>query len=160
MTSREDRLIINELASGTLRARFEAKIFITETCHLWTGSLDGHGYGQISAGGHKSYPCATHRVSWIINHGPIPDGLLVLHRCDNPPCVWDEHLFLGTSGTNAQDCVQKRRSNRKCLSPEDVASVRELLQAGLTQTTIAECFGVTHRVIGRIKAGTYYQWVS
>lgn len=66
----------------------------------------GVGYGTIKRKG-KQYP--LHRVSWVIHFGEIPDGLLVCHTCDNPPCCNPAHLFLGTHKDNADDKVSKGR---------------------------------------------------
>ena len=54
----------------------------------------------------------THRVSWILTFGEIPDGLFVLHRCDNPPCLNPQHLFLGTHLENIADKISKGRQTR------------------------------------------------
>ena len=51
-----------------------------------------------------------HRLAWIEAHGPIPDGLFVLHQCDNPSCFEVEHLFLGTHAENMRDMATKRRA--------------------------------------------------
>ena len=67
-------------------------------CWVWTGSKVGKGYGQ-------------HRRSWKIHFGEIPDGLYVLHKCDNPLCVNPSHLFLGTPKDNVQDMLEKGRGN-------------------------------------------------
>ena len=72
-------------------------------CWVWTGTRQVFGYG-ISL----RYRLA-HRVSWEIANGPIPDGLWVLHRCDNPPCVNPAHLFLGTQTENMRDMTAKGR---------------------------------------------------
>jgi hypothetical protein len=58
---------------------------------------------------HNGKNCHAHRVAWEEVNGPIPEGMLVLHRCDNPPCVNTEHLFLGTNDDNMRDMISKRR---------------------------------------------------
>jgi hypothetical protein len=56
-------------------------------CWLWTGGTDGRGYGQIRESGKKGKLLKAHRVAWALEYGPLPAELLVMHRCDNPPCV-------------------------------------------------------------------------
>jgi hypothetical protein len=75
-------------------------------CWVWTASFTRGGYGQFGFGGITR---RAHRVSWVLHRGPIPDGLWVLHKCDNPPCVNPDHLFLGTCSDNSRDCVAKGR---------------------------------------------------
>lgn len=75
-------------------------------CWMWTASC-GHGYGRLNTGERVH---RAHRVAWGIAHGSIPDGLCVLHKCDNPPCVNVDHLFLGTLKDNVRDMVSKGRS--------------------------------------------------
>jgi hypothetical protein len=90
-------------------------------CLEWTGGTDGRGYGQIRVEGRL---LKTHRFAWEIAHGPIPEGLNVLHRCDNPPCCDAEKcLFLGTQPDNIADMVAKGRQRsgggeRKTHCPE------------------------------------------
>lgn len=83
-------------------------------CLEWTGLTNAKGYGRTSLNGK---PDLTHRVAWILANGPIPDGLHVLHHCDNPPCGETEptegypegHLFLGTNDDNVADMDAKGR---------------------------------------------------
>jgi len=78
-------------------------------CWVWTGAHVPWGYGQIGLTGRKNG--RAHVVSWEMHNGPIPDGLWVLHKCDNPPCVRPDHLFLGTVQDNTADMIAKGRHN-------------------------------------------------
>lgn len=75
-------------------------------CWAWTASKTGNGYGGFYMDGK---PRRAHRVAFEIAHGPIPDGLLVCHRCDVRTCVRDDHLFLGTNTDNMRDAQAKGR---------------------------------------------------
>jgi hypothetical protein len=79
-------------------------------CWLWTAGTDEFGYGLIGAGGKHGGSLLAHRVAWEIQDGPIPEGMCVLHSCDNPPCVNRAHLFLGTKADNNHDCIEKGRA--------------------------------------------------
>lgn len=101
----------------TLRERFEAKVdrdgplhpVLGTVCHLWTGTSNRQGYGRVGAGSRGKHQLA-HRAAWRLANGEIPDGMCVLHRCDNPPCVnVVDHLFLGTKKDNSRDMAAKGR---------------------------------------------------
>ena len=76
-------------------------------CWPWIGSTNfSGGYGQSHFHGKR---IGAHRAAYILTHGPIPDGMWVLHHCDNPPCVNPAHLFLGSTTDNMRDAARKGR---------------------------------------------------
>jgi DNA-binding CsgD family transcriptional regulator len=77
-------------------------------CHEWIGGRSEEGYGKHTFD-YKTVP--AHRFSWELVNGPIPEGQLVLHRCDNRACVNVEHLFLGSQKDNMVDCQRKGRTS-------------------------------------------------
>ena len=84
----------------------ERSVEMPNGCIEWVGGRSTRGYGYVSVLG-KSMK--THRAAWQIANGPIPEGLLICHKCDNPPCINPDHLFLGTYTDNNRDKAQKGR---------------------------------------------------
>jgi hypothetical protein len=148
----------NHLFLGTDSGRLTKKIKKNEHsgCWEWTGSRKDNGYGVISINNHQEY---THRLSYKLFVGEIPDGLCVLHRCDNPPCINPCHLFLGTKQDNIQDCLAKGRANtafgerngRAKLTLSQVHQIREdYRNGGVSQRELARRFNIGKSVIGNI----------
>lgn len=83
-------------------------------CWVWGDSRTEFGYGLLvkerSSKTYRGKQKTAHRLSWELHHGEVPDGLSVLHRCDNPPCVNPDHLFLGTHADNMRDMFEKGRN--------------------------------------------------
>jgi hypothetical protein len=144
----------------TLEERFWSRVAVQDPmgCWVWQGGTC-EGYGMLRTEG--SVVDRAHRVSWRLTHGSIPDGLCVLHRCDNPPCVNPAHLFLGTRADNNEDKKRKGRSARvhgeanpnAKLSDEDVAEIRRLRDEGRTQQAIADQFGITQVWVSQLTRG-------
>lgn len=87
-------------------AFFRKQLTRPNGCIEWTGSKNPDGYGNFWAFGKV---CGAHRVAYVLAFGEIPDGLHILHRCDNPSCVNPAHLFTGTHAENMQDMYAKGR---------------------------------------------------
>lgn len=98
-------------------------------CWLWTGNKHPRGYGTIMLARHTY---RAHRYAYLITYGELPEGMEVCHRCDNPPCVNPNHLFLGTHQDNMDDMKAKGRlpyrkgaaSGRAKLTEDQVRDIR------------------------------------
>jgi hypothetical protein len=131
-------------SSKPLAERFWPRVDKTDGCWLWTGRQLPRGYGHILGAQRKNV--LTHRVSWELTYGPIPAGLDVLHRCDNPPCVRPDHLFLGTDADNIADRITKGRPRSK-MTVAVVRQARELYRAGQPLAELAEAHGVSETAV-------------
>lgn len=131
-------------------------------CIEWQGWHTKAGYGQLTRDGKKIY---AHRDAWEKANGPIPKGMHVLHRCDNPPCVNPEHLFLGTHTDNMHDMIAKGRNSFIAKAPRgaehpaskltDTAVIwmRYLRSLGFTHQRISEIVGGSRRNVASVCAG-------
>lgn len=87
--------------------RYFTEIADPDACWEWQGARRVRGYGKFSTWGRRSVVAS--RYAWERAFGPIPPGLQVCHRCDNPPCVRPSHLFVGTQLDNVRDQAAKGR---------------------------------------------------
>lgn len=143
----------------SLSERFERYVFPEPNtgCWLWGGCLNSMNYGLLRVG--KTMKLA-HRISYELHCAPVLDTLKVLHKCDFPPCVNPEHLFVGTMADNTADMVRKNRCSRLGMSmPSEsnaaakltVQKVIEIRDAAGTQYEIALRFGVAQGTVSNIR---------
>ena len=110
----------------------------------------------------------THRLAYEYHHGPIPDGLVVRHHCDNPPCMLIEHLTIGTQRDNHDDAVERDRwhptrgdrNNRSTMTIDKVRELRRLKGEGWTHSQLAENFGISKTSVASIAARERWGWVE
>lgn len=128
-------------------------------CWNWAGSINkSKGYGVASFGKGRGF--LAHRVSRILFTGNIPDGMLVLHTCDNRRCVNPDHFFLGIDRDNARDSMIKLRKPSK-LKASDIPEIRRLyFERGLSQQAIAGMFGVTQSNVCCVLTGKTWRHVK
>jgi hypothetical protein len=154
-------------------------------CWVWTGCRNPDGYGQVTV--RPGVSQGVHRTAWELAAGPVPEGMSVLHVCDNPPCVrndgegWYEvngvrrprrgHLFLGTKADNRADMVAKGRrrtvtargeQHRNArLSAEDVREIRARYAMGEGSCArLAREFGVSATTVHLIVRGRAWRHVA
>lgn len=131
-------------------------------CWLWTGTRLPAGYGLFhwkttDTDGIARKSMTASRASYMLHVGPVPDHLHVCHRCDNPPCVNPDHLFIGTAADNTQDMLAKYRHSKtrrphtrvRKLSDDDVRAIRSDPRSA---TEIAAAFGCSALNVYNIKA--------
>jgi hypothetical protein len=149
------------LSAMSLKDHFD-RCYVPEPmsgCWLWVNAGFGYGYSMFS---HRGYIERSHRASWRIHKGQIPDGLMVCHKCDNPACVNPDHLFLGTNKDNLGDMVRKGRSRRG--SRQWKASITEEQAIAIfvdqrPRIKIAEEYGTSIDVVHRIKQRTRWKHI-
>lgn len=141
-----------------IELRFWSKVEVrgTAECWPWTAATDGHGYGAIAASGQRR-TLQAHRVAYALKNGPIPDGLKVLHRCDNPACCNPTHLWAGTQADNMRDMGAKGRRGRSKLSKGDVCAIR---RGSDPVNDLASRFGVTPAAIRQVRRGAVWAGVQ
>ena len=136
------------------------KIRVTDSgCWEWTGKRQtgGHKYGHQRLR-KRSY--LAHRLSWEVTYGPIPEGMLVCHACDNPPCINPSHLFLGSHSANLVDMHRKGRwtydpklrtgaANHQARLTDEKAIA--IFNDPRSQEKIAKDYAVAQTTVSRIK---------
>ena len=137
-----------------------------DSCWLWSGRLQKHGYGSFRAGSRTDgtrREWLAHRMAWVITHGD-PGALLVLHRCDVRRCVNPGHLWTGTNADNMADMkskgradrVRKARGERQGSSKLTDAMVVAIRADARYQRVVAESFGISQTQVSRIRSRRHW----
>lgn len=149
-------------------------------CQEWPGQRFPRGYGQVPVGDRTQGEQYAHRHAWAEANGPIPPGMDILHRCDNPPCTNLDHLWLGTQGDNMRDCAAKGRHNshlhpeirqgernpNALLTDEAVRLIRRRYRRGTgpvnrgNSAALAEEFGVSVALIRKVASRRMWRHVA
>ena len=144
---------------GSLAERLLAKRNVTESgCWDFTGHINNRGYGLISKGARSKGIMLTHRASYESFIGPIPEGKIVLHKCDNTKCFNPDHLSIGTQQDNMDDMESKGRrvslygadSPNVKLTHEQVLEIRQRHIPRVNTRELAEEFGITRQYVGQL----------
>ena len=151
-----------------LEDRFWAKVDQTDPtgCWPWLAFRVRSGYGTVASHGVKpKRTLRAHRVAWELTNGPIPTGLLVLHKCDNPPCVNPDHLFLGTDADNQHDRHRKRAlrgqpGERAKLTADEVRAIRKRISDGELQRQIAADYAICRTSVYDIAKRLSWAWLD
>ncbi len=142
-------------------------------CWNWEGFIAPSGYGKITA--IRLGVQSTHRLSWLIHKGKIPDGRWVLHTCDNKKCCNPDHLYLGTVKENVKDAMERgqfpKGPNKKKgfigskhplteLNEDKVRYIKFLCKNNFNRSEICSFFGVKKHVIGQIARNKTWKHVN
>lgn len=145
-------------ATLPIEERFWPKVQKCDGCWQWLSVKNSEGYGLFRVRGRR---LRAHRLSYALTYGPIPDGYIVCHHCDNPSCVRPDHLFLGTNADNVADCIQKGRRRaagargeahgHSILTQEAVNDIRaRYIPYTVTQKMLADEYGVSENAVWHV----------
>lgn len=155
-----------------IEQRFWSKVIKGSPGECWewaaarAGGRDGESYGYFSLGPRSSKRMIyAHRLAYQLAYGPIPDGAVIRHRCDNGLCCNPAHLLSGTQADNVQDMIERGRLRRgeeitnAILTEQDIPIIRDRLGRGERHHDIADDFGVCRATISQIASGRTWAWL-
>lgn len=151
-----------------VQARFWQKVNRSGACWEWTAACSGNGYGAFKIRGQQ---WGAHQVSYLLHHGPIVRGMVVMHTCDNPRCVNPDHLKLGTYSDNSQDRDRKFRRRRTSadhvgeanpkarITEAQAIEIIGMIRDGVPRREIASLYGVKRSLISDIRSGRTWRHI-
>lgn len=165
------------LTSGNNRGKWVDYVLIDrirvkseQECWEWTGPKHEFGYGQICIGdyGKVSRPLSLQKIVWSILFGQVPKGLIIRHKCDNPPCCNPFHLEPGTQMDNMHDKIRRGRANWALgekqgtakLKAHQIPEIRALAASGMTQRALAKQYNIGLTCINHIIHRKLWAWVK
>lgn len=137
-------------------------IHVPELGACWDSDAPSGSRGYHVVGFGTGNYLLAHRVSYEHHVGPIPEGLLIRHRCDNQDCINPEHLLPGTAADNVRDMVERGRQARgqnSVLTPSQASEVKAKLAAGAQMKPLAREYGVSRQTIRKIERGETWKWL-
>lgn len=153
------------------RVNRDGPLIVDTPCWEWARWCGTHGYGLVRPTKREMQKThavlMAHRVAWELANGPIPEGRLVLHRCDNRKCCNPDHLFLGDDQANVDDMMQKGRGRKARgkeqhlakLTPEQVLEIRaeRSKEPRTPLKVLAERYGVSMSLVSQVARGKHWK---
>jgi len=148
----------------SIEERFFQKVKKTDTCWIWQGGRNNYNYGRTT---HQGKRCLIHRLMFCLFNQLSLESIadkVVMHSCDNPPCVNPGHLRLGTIADNNKDMVLKGRQVRgetqgsSKFSNEQIREIRQAPKTAIKSLIIK--FGVNPRTIHRIRQNKVWRHIE
>lgn len=147
-------------APQNIKQKFLRKVIQTDGCWSFVGLRNKAGYGRVLCRGKMQL---AHRVSYELFNGQIPNGLCVLHKCDNPQCTNPKHLFLGTNADNNADKAQKGRALKgetHSMAKLSEKQVRKIYSDERPYAIISAEYGISKPQICGIKSGKFWKHLN
>jgi hypothetical protein len=147
---------------SNIEDRFWSKVDQTNPsgCWIWLACVRGsNSYGVFRISKDKG-DVQAHRYSYELKFGPIPKGMLICHKCDNPKCVNPDHLFLGTHKTNAMDRELKNRSKTHGQQKLTLDQVIQIKSSSLSQSKLSKIYHVSRKTIASIQYGQTWKNIT
>lgn len=138
------------------KKRFLEKVKAMDSgCQEWQSVIHWSGYGKFHLDGEQMF---AHRAAYLLFVGEIPNGMQVLHKCDNRKCVNLAHLYLGDAKQNAKDKVERCRWwGRMKFDASTIDKCKRMYSEGMTQQAIAKLIGMDQTSVSRFVRGDHLQ---